>query len=558
MASVFGRAPACAALLLVALVAAPVLAAPPVAPPAPSELSAHVHALAAPPMEGRGSGTAGGERAARYIEDALIGLGLRPGGDGATFRQSFVVDSVSRVGANAVLERTGPGAKAFAAGAQWQPHGGAPSREVSGEVVRVGHGIVAPGHDDYAGVDARGRIALAMDGAPPGTPSGRVSRLEKLIAARQRGAIALLIATDAPPTPDATATPFDLPSASIARDVAAALGPGATVRLRVDLARDDRRTDNVIAVLPGTDPGLSDEVLVLGAHYDHLGRDGDRVYAGADDNASGTAIVLGLARALAAAGGAPRTLIFALFSGEELGLLGSRHYTAHPTVPMRRTAAMLNFDMVGRLGGGRLRLGGVASGAGLRAVVDDGRQGAAGPRLDVEVENNPHGPSDHASFYAAGVPVLFFHTGPHADYHEPSDTAEKIDADGMARISALALHLVERLAASPRPAYVQLAPPAPRGRPAAPAAAGRAFLGVTADGRGGDGVRLAGVLPGTAAERAGLRGGDILVRVSDAAVDSFADLRRAIGERRPGDLVRLVYLRDGRDHVADATLGPSP
>jgi Zn-dependent M28 family amino/carboxypeptidase len=119
---------------------------------------------------------------------------------------------------------------------------------------------------------------------------------------------------------------------------------------------------------------------------------------------------------------------------------------------MARTAAMLNFDMVGRLGGGRLRLGGVASGAGLREAVDEAARALPAPRLPLDVQNNPHGPSDHASFYAAGVPVLFFYTGSHADYHEPTDTAEKIDADGIARISALALGLVERLGGAPRPA----------------------------------------------------------------------------------------------------------
>ncbi len=553
MRSVFGRAPAVAALLAVFLLVAPAGSAPPLAPPTASELSAHVHALAAPAMEGRGSATPGGERAARYIEEALARLGLRPGGDDGTFRQSFAIDSVPRAGAGAALERVAPAPMRFAAGSQWQPHGGSPTGEVSGEVVRVGHGVP----HDYAGVDVRGRIALAMDGAPPGLAGGPVSRLEKLIAARQHGAVALLIASDALPAPDATATPFELPSASIARDAAAALGPGAAVRLRVELARNERRAANLIALVPGTDPALAGEALVLGAHYDHLGRDGDRVYAGADDNASGTALVLGLARALAASGGLPRTVVLALFSGEELGLLGSRHYAAHPAVPMARTAAMLNFDMVGRLGGGRLRLGGVASGAGLREAIEEAARALPAPRLALDVQNNPHGPSDHASFYAAGVPVLFFHTGSHADYHEPSDTAEKIDADGLARISALALGVAEHLAGAPRPAYVQLSPPAPRGRPAAPAA-GRAFLGVTASGRGGDGVRVGSVLPGTAADRAGLRGGDVLVRVSDAAVESFADLRRAIGERRPGDLVRLVYLRDGRDHTAQATLGVQP
>ena len=266
------------------------------------------------------------------------------------------------------------------------------------------------------------------------------------------------------------------------------------------------------------------------------------------------AVVLGLARAFAAAGGLPRTLVFALFSGEEMGLLGSAHYVKHPALPLDRTVAMLNFDMVGRLGDGAVRVAGVDSAAGLRALVT-GLASDGG--LALTLRDSPYGPSDHTSFYSAGVPVLFFHTGSHADYHAPTDTADKIDAAGMARISALAARLVERMAGAPRPVYARVPPPASSGRGGS--AAGGAFLGVAADRRdGGDGVRLATIIAGTAAAQAGLRDGDVLVRIGEVSVTSFEELRRVLGQRRPGDTVSLVYLRDGRDHAASTTLGARP
>src|SRR5205823_497308 len=184
--------------------------------------------------------------------------------------------------------------------------------------------------------------------------------------------------------------------------------------------------------------------VVLGAHYDHLGRSGGVVHPGADDNASGTAVVLGLARAFARAGGAPRTLVFALFAGEEIGLLGSAHYAQHPTVPVDRTIAMLNFDMVGRLRDRKLYVGGVESGVGLRALVS---AAANAEKLELDLGESPFAPSDHASFYTAGVPVLFFHTGGHDDYHRPGDTADKINAAGMAEVATVGARIAERLAA---------------------------------------------------------------------------------------------------------------
>jgi hypothetical protein len=514
--------------------------------------------LADPSMEGRASGTRGGEAAAAEIAQRLEAAGLRPGGDAGTFFQSFVLSSGMRVAPSSRLEMLGPAARRLELHREWRPHGGSRSGEVSGDVVFVGYGITSADgrQDDYRDVDVRGRIALALDGGSE--PSRSATRLEKLIAARRAGAAALLIASETLPSADATAAPVDLVSGHLTREAAEALlatPPAARGRARlvVALERDDRDAANVIGILPGTDPALADEAVVVGAHYDHVGVVDGKVHHGADDNASGTAVVLGLARAFAAAGGAPRTLVFVLFGAEEIGLIGSRHYVRAPAVPLARTVGMVNLDMVGRFGGGGLSVTGVDSGRGLREVVVDA---ASHTGVSVTLGGTPFSPSDHLRFYRAGTPVLFFHTGRHSDYHRPSDTADRIDADGMARVATVAGDVIARLALAPAAQYVRLTPPS---RPSRTARPGAAFFGIVADPRGsGDGLRLADVMPGSAADRAGVREGDVIVRFAGEPVTGFEDIRRLIDRKRPGETVDVVFLRNGEDRTASTALDARP
>jgi len=560
------------------VVAAGAYARSAIVPPQPAALAESVKALTTPEMEGRRSGTPGGDHAARQIADWLAAAGLRPGGDQGSFLQSFVLESSSRPGPASSLDLLGPTLRRLDAGREWIAHGGSRAGEVTGEVVFVGYGadIAGSGYDDYAGIDARGKIALALDGAPTHLAGARVTRLDKLIAAKRRGAVALLIAGGELPSPDKTSVEVALVSGAVTREaadailapagkttadaasaLAAARGPapfeaGTRVHLRVEKVSDDVRGANVIGVLPGTDLALAAEAVVVGAHYDHLGRSDGVVYPGADDNASGTAVVLGLARSFAAAGGAGRTLVFALFGAEELGLIGSRHYVNRPVVPLDRTVAMVNFDMVGRLQGRNLNIGGADSGSRIRAVATDSAQLEGVPR---DVNGSPYGPSDHSRFYAAGVPVLFFYTGSHSDYHKPSDTADKLDAGGMARVAAVGARVVDRLANEGRPVYAQVARPARRQGHGTGAAG--ALLGVVAIPRpGNDGLRLSSVMPGTGAERAGLHEGDVIVRFAGTPVDGLEELRALIRDRKPGDSVSVLYLRDGDEHSTSAILGP--
>src|SRR5688572_11977410 len=503
-------------------------------------------------MNGRRSGTVGGERAAARLAQWLADAGLRPGGDGATFLQSFVLAAGRKLGAASELEIDG---RRLTLGTDWTPHGGSSTAQTRGEVLFIGHGVTAPGWDDWA-ADVRDKIVLVVDGVPPRFAAHRTSRLDKVVRARQHGAAALLVVTDRLPTLDATGAPVNLISGSLttaaadallaprtvadlAREIEQAASPvhrrvAGAARVSVEIRRDDVRATNVIGIVPGNDPALAGEAIVLGAHYDHLGASGGAVHHGADDNASGTAVVLGLARAFAAAGGTARTLVVALFGAEELGLVGSGHYVRHPAWPLERTVAMLNFDMVGRMRDGKLTIGGADTGDRLRRVLSDAL--ARVPGVTADVRGTPHSASDHSRFYSAGMPVLFFHTGVHGDYHRPTDTAEKLDAHGMARVAALGARVVEQLDAGGRPVFARVTPRARRGRGDS---AGATFLGVGGDGRTlGDGVRLGHILPGGAAERAGLRDGDVLVRVGVQPVDTFEELRNAIRARQPGVVVR--------------------
>ena len=532
-------------------------------PPTATALAASVAALTTPAMDGRRSGTEGGERAAHLIADWLRAAGLQPGGDAGSFFQSFVISTGTRLALTNTLEISGSTSPVVEK--DWRPHGGSSNGDVEAEVVFVGYGISAAerGHDDYAGVDVRGRIAVAFAGGPAGRE--RAPRIEKLVAARERGARALLIVEERLPALTATAAASPLPSASVRPSAVTALLPagesidaltahprafatGRRARLRVALERVDVKGVNVIGILPGRDPAVADETVVVGAHYDHLGQVGGAVHHGADDNASGTAVVAGLARTFASAGGAPRTLVFAFFGAEELGLIGSGHYVHHPSRPLARTVGMVNFDMVGRLRGERLTIGGVESASGLREMVS---AAAATEALAVTLRGSPYGPSDHARFYRAGVPVLFFHTGTHEDYHRPTDTPDKLEITGMARIAAVGAQIIERLGATARPVFAAVPPPTRGDRGT------RAFLGVQGDGEA-DGARLTSVVAGGAAERAGLREGDVLIRLAGASLMSFDDLRAALRDKRVGERVDVVFVRDGEQRSVTATLGAAP
>ncbi|HEY3358090.1 MAG TPA: M20/M25/M40 family metallo-hydrolase, partial [Polyangia bacterium] len=329
-------------------------------------------------------------------------------------------------------------------------------------------------------------------------------------------------------------------------------------RLQTALERTRKEVANVIGLVPGTDPALRSEVVVVGAHYDHLGHGGlgslvpdeKKVHPGADDNASGVSGMLAIAEAAAKGPKLKRSLVFIAFAGEEVGLRGSSHYVANLPPGQAKVVAMLNLDMVGRLREKRLIVQGADSAKEWRALV----MSANTDQLSLSLGGDGYGPSDHTAFYARGVPVLFFFTGAHEDYHKPSDTADKLNYDGIAAIAKLGYRVVKDVA--DRPAGLTYV----RSEPKSLGEGGRGYgpyLGTIPDfgeAKAGAGVKLSGVRKGSPAEKAGLQAGDVLVKLGDTRLRNLEEYAIALRQRKPGDVVKLTVLRDGKELTVAATL----
>ena len=321
-------------------------------------------------------------------------------------------------------------------------------------------------------------------------------------------------------------------------------------------------TRNVVAILRGASPALRGEVVVIGAHYDHLGLGGfgamdpdstGRVHNGADDNASGTAALLEVARLLARRQPA-RTIVFVAFSGEELGTLGSSFFVQHPMPqPVDSIYAMLNMDMVGRLRSARLMALGAATAKEFPALLDSLN---TPPRFDLRASGDGWGPSDHAVFFAARRPVLHFFTDLHDDYHRSTDDWDKINGPGLAQVAQFVADLAWRLANRAGSLTFVDAP-----RPVATAGGGSgygAYLGTIPDmtGSGGaTGVRITGVRAASPAEKAGLKAGDVITAIGAKVVANLFDMTEALRSHQPGDTVVIEVKRDGSRQLLTAVLG---
>jgi acetylornithine deacetylase/succinyl-diaminopimelate desuccinylase-like protein len=322
---------------------------------------------------------------------------------------------------------------------------------------------------------------------------------------------------------------------------------------------------NVVGILPGRDPVLRNQTVVLGAHYDHLGRGGfgsldpdstGKIHNGADDNASGAAALIQVAARLAASPPA-RTVVFIAFSGEELGLLGSAHYVKEPIYPLGATLAMVNLDMVGRLRNGRLIVYGANSAKEFPALLDSLNWYAG---FDLKAQGDGYGPSDHSSFYAVKRPVLHLFTDLHEDYHRTTDDWQKVNYDGLKRVADFSLGLVTALANRTRPlTFVEL-PSAVPAQTATVTGSGPpgygAYLGTVPDMTGAPGgVRLVGVRAGSPAEKAGLRGDDIITRIGGTETPDLQAMTDALRIHKPGETVEIVVRRGAAVTTLRATLG---
>jgi hypothetical protein len=599
-----------------AVAALPLLSAAPRAADAPAaaeqsiraaDLLRSVQTLAAPGMAGRGAGTAGEARAADYIAGEFRKIGLKPAGDKGGYFQFFDIALGVKLGRDNEFTLTAGGKSiAYRAGETFSPFGFSDEGRFAGGVVFAGYGISAPelGYDDYAGIDVKDKLVLVMNHEPqeknPASPFRRPEAYRytevryKALNAREHGARAIVVVSDpnghaGEPeklfairggggasagilavnalgrVADEMLAPGGKKLVDLQKEIDAALAPRsfAIPRLEagvnVSLIKERGRARNVVGIVPGSDPKLRDQAIVVGAHYDHLGYGGEHslapdrygeIHPGADDNASGTAAVIALARAFTQAG-SRRTLVFAAFSGEELGLLGSAHYVKNPPWPLAKTTAMLNMDMIGRLRDEKIYIMGVDTAAEFRPLI---AEALAGSDLQASYSGDGYGPSDHTSFYASGIPVLMFFTGAHEDYHRPSDTADKINAEGMEKVARLVFRVASRLSERAAPLAVVQTP-----APAASRGGGSgygAYFGTIPDFSESQtpGVRLTGVRNGSPAESAGLKAGDVIVKFAGIGIRNLEDFTFALRSKRAGDRVEFSYLRDGVERTGSATL----
>ena len=344
----------------------------------------------------------------------------------------------------------------------------------------------------------------------------------------------------------------------------------AAVQLKISMLKKQTEGYNVIGILEGTDPILKSEAIVIGAHYDHLGHGGEgslavnsnEIHHGADDNASGTSAVLELARLFSAEKKNKRTIIFIAFSGEEEGLLGSDYYVNHPSWPLEKSVAMINLDMVGRLNKSRLHIGGVGTASEWRPLVERANPkvqvvattstfgtsvstssaSALKPLFDLQLNEDGFGPSDHSSFYSKKIPVLFFFTGTHEDYHKPSDTYEKINFSGLVQILYLVRDLASYLVDAPiRPTYTVAKSTGMSGRSGFNVSLGT--IPNYADSN--DGLLLDGVRENSPAAKAGVKAGDKVVKLAGKDVRNVMDYTYILGELKAGEEYEMVVQRGG-------------
>jgi hypothetical protein len=558
--------------------------------------------LASPELKGRATGSPELETAAAFLAGKYREFGIAPA-DGKSYLQAFDVTTNAKLGPNNRFAfRTGS-RRAILDAADYVPFSFSSVGTFKGSVVFAGYGITAPEYhyDDYAGIDVKGKIVLVLRHEPQENDEKSVFAGKELTAhaaftnkatnAKMHGAAAMILIDDAGNHPhdipelvkfgstdgpkdagleivevkesridgwfDAAGKNLATVQAQIDKDLhpqSFAFPTSIDVEGQVDIQHEVKTVHNVAAYLPGT----TDEYVIFGAHYDHLGMGGQfsltpsvtAIHPGADDNASGTAGVIELARWYAKQPRQKRGILFLNFSGEELGLLGSAWYVAHPELPLDNAVAMINMDMIGRIREGKVFVGGTSTGNGLRPLLE---KVAAKYPLKIDFSEGPESSSsDHTSFITGQVPSLFFFSGLHGDYHKPSDTADKIDAPDAAQLLTMVSEIADDLRAEiDRPKFVKAAPN-PHGGSVGPVGGstsggyGPWFGSIPDFGEGVKGVKFADLTPGSPAAKAGFKAGDVMVEFDGKKIDNLYDFTYALRAKQPGEKVQVKVLRDGK------------
>ncbi len=602
-------------------------------------LRKHVSYLASDELEGRKTGERGGTQAAGYIGNMFARYKLKGGvvtnENGKKrmgYLQTFEYIAGVELGENNSLSMNG---SSMNLKTDWMPVSYTPNANLANsEVVFAGFGIDSKRlkYNDYEGLDVNNKLALIFAGNPdksnPHSSFGLINLHAKANIAKQKGAKGLVIIAENDKLSDEnlaqmrfnqTLGQLAIPTIVISRQAASKIlstkekglqeiekwmamrketpesiqikftkKVDAKANLNVELKKKQAEAYNVIGIIEGRDPQLKNEAIIIGAHYDHLGRGGsgslapnsNEIHNGADDNASGTSALIELARKFRKEKKNKRTLIFIAFGAEESGLIGSKAYTENPVFPLDKTVAMINMDMIGRLKDKKLTVGGIGTASEWQRLVTEKQPvkigeskvkiqnasavssdtapisvGANGKIMatksadskvfNLQLNQDGFGPSDHSSFYAKKIPVLFFFTGTHMDYHKPSDDADKVNYEGLEKITNFVYAIAKSIDQNPtRPTYKVAKSSAPMG--------GRTRFNVSlgtipsyADSNN-TGLVLDGVRTGSAADKAGIKGGDKIVKIADKEIKNISDYMFMLGEMKAGETYDVVVVRDGK------------
>lgn len=575
--------------------------------------------LASDELEGRGTGQPGIDLAAEYIAKELEAAGVKPAGDNGTFFQNFTLKLKSRIGDDTKLTYAVNNRRTYrtaAPGEDYTPLPFSDNGPFSGEVVFAGYGIEDEDldYDDFKGLDLEGKVVLVLRRAPKFDDFSprAMSFMAKAQAAAARDATAVLVVNPIDDEDGDKLYSMDsggagrrggfnfggnsIPIMHIRQGLAdtllkaGGLGGLAEVQKKIETGEKpasallkgvrvkgnckvepvDSPVRNVVGMIPGTGP-QKDEIIIIGGHYDHLGirNKGDAKFNplkdisnGADDNGSGTTGVMMLARAYAKQP-PNRSMLVMLYTAEEIGLLGSQHFAKTPTegIDLKKCVAMLNFDMIGRLKDNKLEVGGMRTGN----FQDTIHKLAEPYGFRIIDGGGGRGPSDHTSFYNKNIPVLFFFTGIHKQYHQPEDDTPLLNIPGAIKIVRFAADVIDTIDAAPqRPPFKtdttretllrQDAPETPAAPLAGPARPG-VKLGVIPGEGGENGLLVREVQDDTPASRAGLKAEDRIVRIGDSKISDRPSLLATLAKMKPDEKTAVVIHRDGREVTLNVSFG---
>ena len=525
-----------------------------------ASLKQHISTLASDAFEGRETGSNGEKLSSDYIVKQFREIGLLPKGE-KKFLQEFPFTEGASFGPGTQLYVN---AKSFKVNDDFYPLQFSSTGIVTGYVTRVGFGIYAPmlKQDDYAGkTNLSKKIfvieASSPDGSNPHGKFGDYDLRQRVDYAKSRGAVAVIfINTDSidDPKPDfahkftASSIPVIFAKGMAAKILKDSVVTNCTVG--AEIQKIEKIGHNVIGYIDNN----AANTVIIGAHYDHLGFGGENslyrgeraIHNGADDNASGTAGLIEIARRLKNSSAQHNNYLFMAFSGEEKGLLGSNYFVKHPTIDLRKVSYMINMDMVGRLKPDEktLLVHGTGTSPSWKTALDSTEEGIRLKMLESGV-----GPSDHTSFYLDSIPVLHFFSGTHSDYHKPSDDEPLINYDGEVSIVKIILNTVARLNNSGKLSYIKTKDDSNEDAPRF-----KVTLGVIPDyAFEGDGMRIDGVSDGKPASKAGLLKGDVVVQLGEHKVTDMMSYMKALGKFSKGETTKVKVKRGNEEVEKDIT-----